>query len=71
MREASRYSGLGCTFAAVVLAFLAGGWLLDRALHVTPVFSVIGALIGAALGVVWLYRKLQVGEAEREREREP
>lgn len=58
LRQASRYSGLGCTFAAAVLLFMAGGWLLDRWLRVTPVFSVVGALVGAALGVVWIYVKL-------------
>jgi F0F1-type ATP synthase assembly protein I len=59
-----RYSGLGCAFAAGVLMFMAGGWLLDRWLGVFPVFMVIGALAGAALSTVSIYRRLQVGEDE-------
>jgi F0F1-type ATP synthase assembly protein I len=58
--EAYRYSGLGCTFAAAVLLFMAGGWLLDGWLRVTPVFMVIGALFGAVLGSVSIYRRLLV-----------
>ena len=60
LREAYRFSSLGCTFAAAVLLFMAGGWLLDGWLHVTPVFMVVGALLGAALGSVSIYRRLLV-----------
>ena len=31
-----RYSGLGCLFAVGVLAFMGGGWLLDRWLNTLP-----------------------------------
>jgi F0F1-type ATP synthase assembly protein I len=31
------------------------GWLLDRALHTTPVLFVIGALLGKAGGVYLVY----------------
>lgn len=58
LREASRYSGIGCTFGAGVVLFAAGGWLLDGWLGVTPLFSVLGGLVGAALGVAWIYGKL-------------
>ncbi len=58
LREVYRYSGLGCTFAAAVLVFMAGGWLLDRWLGVMPLFSMLGALVGAALGSVKMYRSL-------------
>ncbi len=61
LREAYRYSGLGCTFAAAVLLFMAGGWLLDGWIGVTPVFMVVGALVGATLGSVSIYRRLLVG----------
>ncbi|KPJ90421.1 MAG: hypothetical protein AMS18_10960 [Gemmatimonas sp. SG8_17] len=64
LREAYRYSGLGCTFAAAVLLFMAGGWLLDGWLRVTPLFSIIGALIGAALGSISIYRRLLTGPGE-------
>ena len=61
LREAYRYSGLGCTFAAAVLLFMAGGWLLDGWIGATPVFMVVGALVGATLGSVSMYRRLLVG----------
>lgn len=57
--EVYRYSGLGCMFAAGVLLFLAGGWLLDRWLGTLPVFTTIGALIGAALSTLSIWRRLQ------------
>jgi len=59
-----QYSGLGCAFAAGVMVFMAGGWLLDRWLGVLPLFTVIGALIGATLSTVSIYRRLMAGEAE-------
>ena len=70
LREAYRYSGLGCTFAAAVLLFMAGGWLLDGWIGVTPVFMVVGALVGATLGSVSIYRRLLVGsDQDREDDR--
>jgi F0F1-type ATP synthase assembly protein I len=57
--EAYRYSGLGCVFAAGVLVFLAGGWMLDRWLGTLPVFTTIGALLGAALSTLSIWRRLQ------------
>jgi len=68
--EAHRYSGLGCLFAAGVLGFMGGGWLLDRWLHTLPVFMVVGALGGATLSTVSIYRRLiddtDEGSAETE-----
>ena len=66
--EVYRYSGLGCLFAAAVLVWMVGGWLLDRWLGVMPAFTIAGALIGAVLGTVVIYRRLQAGvhdEGER------
>lgn len=57
--EVYRYSGLGCMFAAAVLVFLAAGWLLDRWLGTLPVFTTIGALAGAALATLSIWRHLQ------------
>lgn len=56
--EVHRYSNLGCLFAAGVLLFMGGGWLLDRWLNTLPVFMVIGALVGAALSTASIYRRL-------------
>jgi F0F1-type ATP synthase assembly protein I len=59
LSEVYGYSGLGCVFAAAVLLFLAGGWLLDRRLGTLPVFSLVGALVGAALATLTIWRRLQ------------
>jgi F0F1-type ATP synthase assembly protein I len=54
-----RFSGLGCVFAAGVLVLLAGGWLIDRWLGTLPVFTTVGALLGAALATLSIWRRLQ------------
>jgi F0F1-type ATP synthase assembly protein I len=59
LTDVYRFSGLGCAFAAGVLVFLAGGWLLDRWLGTLPVFTTVGALVGAALGTLSIWRRLQ------------
>jgi len=61
--EVHRHSGLGCLFAAAVLGFMGGGWLLDRWLNTLPVFMVVGALVGAVLSTVTIYRRL-LGDTE-------
>lgn len=61
LTEIYGHSGLGCLFAAGVIAFMAGGWLLDRVLGTFPVLTVIGALVGAALSTASIYRRLQGG----------
>jgi F0F1-type ATP synthase assembly protein I len=48
------------------MLFMAGGWLLDRWLGVLPVFTVIGALIGATLSTLSIYRRLQAGMEDDE-----
>jgi F0F1-type ATP synthase assembly protein I len=48
------------------MLFMAGGWFLDRVLGIFPVFMVLGALLGAALGTLSIYRRLQVGFGEDE-----
>ena len=37
---------------------MGGGWLLDRWLNTLPVFTVVGALGGAILSTVSIYRRL-------------
>ncbi len=69
LREVYRYSGLGCTLAAAVLVFTAGGWFLDRLLGVTPLLSVAGALVGAGLGTASIYRSLLLRSKENDRSR--
>jgi hypothetical protein len=58
LAEVYRYSGLGCMLAAAVILATAGGWLLDRGVGSFPVFTIVGALAGAALGTLSIYRQL-------------
>ena len=59
LTEVYRFSGLGCMFAAAVIMFLSAGWLLDRWIGTLPVFTTIGALVGAALATFSIWRSLQ------------
>lgn len=59
LTEVYRFSGLGCMFAAAVIVFLGAGWLLDRWIGTLPVFTTAGALVGAALATVSIWRRLQ------------
>ena len=53
------YVALGCTFAAGIVVFMAGGLLLDRWLHLTPLFTIVGTVVGAVLSFLSVYWKLQ------------
>ena len=58
---------LGIQFAAGILLFLAAGWGLDRWLGLTPILTVAGALVGAVLSFLSVYRRLQADlQADRE-----
>lgn len=67
--EGYRYMGLGCTFAGGIVLFMGAGWLLDRWLDLTPVGTIVGALVGAVLSFLNVYWRLRA-ETERKR-REP
>jgi F0F1-type ATP synthase assembly protein I len=57
--EGYRLVALGGTFAGAVVMFMAAGWGLDRWLGVTPLFTVTGALVGAGLGFLSVYRRVR------------
>lgn len=63
----STHLALGFTFAAGVIFFVFLGLLLDRWLHLTPLFTVAGAIGGSVLSFLNVYWKL---EAESRRRRE-
>jgi F0F1-type ATP synthase assembly protein I len=66
--EGYTYVGLGCSFAGGILVFLAAGFGLDRWLGLTPLFTVVGTLVGATLSFLWVWVKLKAdAEAERGR----
>jgi F0F1-type ATP synthase assembly protein I len=66
--QAGHYLGLGMQFAVAILLGLWGGWWLDSKLSVSPLFLLLGALLGGAAGFYALYRAM-VEEQEKERQR--
>lgn len=66
------YVALGCTFAAGVVLFMAVGFVLDRWLGLTPLFTIVGTLAGAVLSFLHVYWKLQAeAEARRKEQGKP
>jgi F0F1-type ATP synthase assembly protein I len=65
--EGYKYVALGMQFAGGILMFMAAGWGLDRWLHLTPVFTIAGTLVGAVLSFLVVYRKLQAETEARKR----
>ena len=53
-----KYAGLGLQLAASIGLFLWLGWLADHRLGTTPLFTIIGAFVGAGGGFYSLYRQL-------------
>lgn len=68
--EGYTYVALGCSFAAGIVLFMAAGWLLDRWLNTTPLFTITGTLVGAVLSFISVYVKLNAERERRERERD-
>ena len=67
--DAARVAGQGLTLALATGLFLWVGWWLDNRLGTVPVFTVLGAFVGAAAGLYSLYYHV-VLEPRRQRERE-
>lgn len=66
--EAGPYASLGVQFAVTILLFMAGGWWLDGQLTTTPLFILLGTLLGAVAGFYKLYRTLMDLDEKRKRE---
>lgn len=70
--EGYSHVALGCTFAAGIVLFMAGGFALDRWLGLTPLFTIAGTLVGAVLSFLNVYWKLQAeGRSRDERDDRP
>ena len=69
LQAVARYSGHGLTLAAAVGLFLLAGWWLDGRLGTAPLFTILGALVGAAAGFYHLIQHLLLLPRARERER--
>jgi F0F1-type ATP synthase assembly protein I len=62
------FVALGIKFAAGVIFFAGGGFLLDRWLGWTPALTIIGTLVGSGLSFYVVYMHLRaVTEAARKR----
>jgi len=64
--EASRYLGVGLTWALSTALFLYLGSVADRRLDTEPWLTLIGAFVGAVAGFWYMYRHLVV-DPERKR----
>lgn len=60
---------LGLTYAASVALYGLGGWWLDGRLGTLPLFTLLGVLLGASAGFLWIYREVQRAEARERDER--
>jgi len=61
------YSSLGLILPAAAVGGFGLGWLLDRWLHTSPVFSLILGLVGAAAGLIDILRVLTRAEKRDDR----
>jgi F0F1-type ATP synthase assembly protein I len=57
--EGTQYLAASMRFAGAVVMFLLLGLAVDRWLHLTPLFTLIGAVGGAILGFVSVYREFR------------
>lgn len=55
-KSIGRYIDLGLQFAIAIALGLALGWYLDSKLRTTPLFLVLGILLGATSGFLNIYR---------------
>lgn len=54
-------AGLGCSVVAGLIIFIVGGVFLDRWLDSTPLFTLLGVLLGILAAGGQLYRLARVG----------
>ena len=62
--EMARALSLGLTWALSTALFLYLGMLVDGWLDTDPVFTIIGAFVGAAAGFYYLYSQLMAGQGK-------
>ncbi|TVP79038.1 MAG: AtpZ/AtpI family protein [Gemmatimonadales bacterium] len=67
MVELARFSGHGLTLALSTGLFLLAGWWVDGRLGTLPLFTILGALTGAAAGFYSMLQHLVLAPRERAR----
>ena len=68
--EGYKYVAMGMQFAGGIIMFMAAGFFLDRWLHLTPLFTVSGTLVGAVLSFLSVYLRLTAEQDARRREKD-
>lgn len=68
--QLAHHSGHGLTIALSTGLFLLAGWWVDGKLGTRPLFSIAGALLGAAAGFYSLLQHVLFMPRQKERERE-
>jgi len=58
MGRGYKYLAAGLRFAGGIIVFLFLGLLLDHKLNTTPLFLLIGVVLGAVLGFLSVYREV-------------
>ena len=56
LRRSGKYLGIGSSFVASILACTVGGWWLDRRLGTLPWLTLVGAIVGIAVGFYLFFR---------------
>jgi F0F1-type ATP synthase assembly protein I len=54
--EYGRFIHLGTQFCLLMVGGVLGGWWLDKKFDLLPLFTVLGACLGTAVGIYTLYR---------------
>ena len=65
MGKGYKYLAAGLRFAGGIVVFMFLGLLLDRWLHTTPLFLLIGVFLGGGLGFLSVYREVVGDSANR------
>jgi F0F1-type ATP synthase assembly protein I len=68
---AGHFTGYGLQWALSTLLFLLGGWWLDSKVGTMPLFTILGAFVGAGAGFYSLYRHIVVEAQDRDEDAEP
>lgn len=65
-RAGTRYLSAALRFAGGTVLFLFGGLALDRWIGTIPLFTIGGALLGAGLGFLSVYREFMADRGRQE-----
>lgn len=67
IREGTKYLATGLRFGGAIVMFLLAGLGVDRWLHTSPLFLLVGTFVGAGLGFLSVWREINADPANRKR----